>query len=147
MILKIGNIFNDVEVLDFVGITTNSTLNKKNQLVMGAGNAKQAKELVPELPDVFGKQVIQGCGDGRFYGLLRHGKYFALQTKLHWRDNSPMWVVERSLYKLNLAAIKHPDKIFGIPFPAINHGRLKESDVLPLLEVLPDNVIVYKLKD
>ena len=44
MILKQGNIFDDFDSLDFVGITTNSILNKHGELVMGAGIAKTAKQ-------------------------------------------------------------------------------------------------------
>jgi hypothetical protein len=30
-------------------------------------------------------------------------------------------------------------------FPGIGYGRLKEEDVLPIIdEILPDNVVVYK---
>ena len=147
MKIQIGNIFEHMGELDYVGITTNSTLNNKGHLVMGAGNAKQAKEVCPELPKIFGEQIRKGCGNLGLYGLLRHNQYFALQTKLDWRDKSPIKVVSLSIYKLNLAANKHPDKIFGVPFPAINHGGLKEKDVLPMLLSLPDNVIIFKLED
>lgn len=147
MKIQIGNIFEHMDDLDYVGITTNSTLNSKGHLVMGAGNAKQAKEICPELPSIFGNQISNSCGNLGFYGLLKHDKYFALQTKLHWRDKSPIKVVSLSIHKLNLAANKHPDKIFGVPFPAINHGKLKEEDILPMLLLLPDNVIIFKLED
>lgn len=146
MKIKIGNIFECMGELDYVGITTNSTLNNKGHLVMGAGNAKQAKEVCPELPAIFGEQVSKGCGNLGFYGLLRHNQYFALQTKLHWRDKSPIEVVKHSINKLRLASLKHPDKVFGVPFPAINHGKLSEEDILPLLKELPDNVIIFKLE-
>lgn len=147
MKIQIGNIFEHMGEIDYVGITTNSTLNNKGHLVMGAGNAKQAKEICPELPNVFGGQINKGCGNLGFYGLLKYDKYFALQTKLHWRDKSPIKVVSLSICKLNLAANKNPDKVFGVPFPAINNGGLKEKDVLPMLLSLPDNVIVFKLED
>lgn len=146
MKIKIGNIFECMDELDYVGITTNSTLNNKGHLVMGAGNAKQAKEVCPELPAIFGEQVSKGCGNLGFYGLLRHNQYFALQTKLHWRDKSPIEVVKRSINKLRLASLKHPDKVFGVPFPAINHGKLSEEEIVPLLKELPDNVIIFKLE-
>lgn len=146
MKIKIGNIFECMDELDYVGITTNSTLNNKGHLVMGAGNAKQAKEVCPELPAIFGEQVSKGCGNLGFYGLLRHNQYFALQTKLHWRDKSPIEVVKRSINKLRLASLKHPDKVFGVPFPAINHGKLSEEEIIPLLKELPENVIIFKLE-
>lgn len=145
MNIVIGNIFDYTNELDFIGITTNSTLNSQRHLVMGAGNAKQAKLLCPELPQAFGKLVLEKNASLKYYGILKYKKYFAFQTKLHWKDKSPMWVVKKSVEDLFNIALKYPDHQFGIPFPAINHGGLKEEDVLPYLQKLPDNVTIYKL--
>lgn len=48
---------------------------------------------------------------------------------------------------LERTAVKYKDKKFGLPFPAINNGGLTVDVVLPYLEKLPDNVIVYHLED
>ena len=56
-----------------------------------------------------------------------------------------MWVVKKSIEDLFNIALKYPEHQFGTPFPAINHGGLKEEDVLPYLQKLPDNVTIYKL--
>lgn len=147
MILKKGNIFDDFDTLDYVGITTNSILNKQGELVMGAGIAKTAKEYNKHLPLLFGSQIKAKEVEGGFYGVLLQGKYFAFQTKRHWKDKSDIQDVIRSINILNRGAEKHPMKIFGLPFPAINNGGLKAKDVLPYLEALPDNVVVYYLED
>lgn len=145
MRILIKDIFEDIDKLDFIGITTNSTLNSKGHLVMGAGNAKQAKELCPILPEIFGKKIKEGSGNLNFYGILKYYNYFAFQTKLNWKDKSPLWVVEKSIDQLLEISLKHSDKQFGLPFPAINHGGLSVDLVKPLLEKLPDNVTIYKL--
>ena len=146
MLLKRGNIFDDYDVLDFVGITTNSILNKKGELIMGAGIAKTAKGICPELPSMFGSQIKDKGVEGGFYGLLLAGKYLAFQTKRDWRDNSDIQDVIRSINMLKRCAEKYPDSKFGLPFPAINNGGLSVDLVRPLLDKLPDNVIVYHLQ-
>lgn len=105
MILKKGNIFDDFEDLDYVGVTTNSILNKKGDLVMGAGVAKQAKEYNAYLPTLFGSQIKAKGVEGGFYGVLIQGKYYAFQTKRHWRDKSSIQDVIRSI---NIHFHKHP---------------------------------------
>ena len=147
MLLKRGNIFDDYDALDFVGITTNSILNKKGELVMGAGIAKTAKGICPELPSMFGSQIKDKGVEGGFYGLLLAGKYVAFQTKRDWRDNSDIQDVIRSINMLKRGAEKYPNSKFGLPFPAINNGGLKTSDILPHISHLPDNVTVYHLED
>ena len=147
MLLKRGNIFDDYDVLDFVGITTNSILNKKGELVMGAGIAKTAKEFCPELPSLFGSQIKEKGVEGGFYGLLLVGKYLAFQTKRDWRDKSDIQDVIRSINMLKRGAEKYPNSNFGIPFPAINNGGLKVDDILPHINYLPDNVTVYHLEE
>ncbi|MBQ0114054.1 MAG: hypothetical protein KBT03_13070 [Bacteroidales bacterium] len=147
MILKKGNIFDDFEELDFVGITTNSILTKGGALVMGAGVAKTAKEYCSSLPVLFGSQIKAKEIEGGFYGLLVQGKYFAFQTKRHWKYNSSLSDVIQSINMLKRVSTKYSSKKFGLPFPAINNGGLNWMDIIVQLEELPDNVTVYHLED
>ena len=147
MILKQGDMFDDFDSLDFVGITTNSILNKQGELVMGAGIAKTAKQHNKHLPLLFGSQIKAKEVEGGFYGVLVQGKYFAFQTKRHWKDGSDIQDVIRSINILKRGAEKYPNKVFGLPFPAINNGGLCWRYVIKYLKDLPDNVIVYHLED
>ena len=148
VLLKKGDIFEDEHILDFVCITTNSILNKNGELVMGAGVAKRAKDLHKELPKLFGEAIKSKNAISGFYGmLLVKDKYVAFQTKVHWKDKSPIDIVKRSISMLERTAIKYKYNWFGLPFPAINNGGLTVDMVLPYLEKLPDNVIVYHLED
>lgn len=148
MILKNCNIFEDEDTLDFVCITTNSILNKNGELVIGAGVAKAAKELHSDLPKLFGEGIKAKAAVGGFYGLiLVKDKFIAFQTKIHWKDKSPIDVVKRSINMLERTALKYKDKTFGLPFPAITNGGLTVNTVLPMLQNLPDNVTVYHLEN
>ena len=141
-----GNVFNH-DGLDFVCVTTNSILNKKGELVMGAGIALEAKNRYPKLPSVFGDKVDRLDAVGGDYYILQHKNIIAFQTKRHYRENSPVDLVRKSINRLKFLATFFDDKVFGLPFPAINNGGLKKEDVLPMLLVLPDNVLVFELED
>lgn len=141
-----ANIWEYADKLDYVCITTNSVIKQNGELVMGAGNALQAKQRVPTLPLDFGNQIKSKNLQGKFYGLLlSHEKYLAFQTKLHYQDESPLDVVSKSVSALERLANKYPDKTFGLPFPAISNGKRTVAEILPMLETLPNNVYVYHL--
>lgn len=139
-----GNIF-DHKGLDYTCVTTNSILNSKGELVMGAGIALTAKTYYPELPRVFGEKVSKLGAVGGDYHIIQHKNIIAFQTKRHYRDKSPINLVSKSINRLKFLATVFDDFTFGLPFPAINNGGLKREMTLPLLFVLPDNVLVFEL--
>lgn len=143
MILVKGDVFKSN--CDYIGITTNSIVKINGELVMGAGVAKMAKELYPNLPKLFGDKILKhGCVGG-YYGILKEGKFFAFQTKRHFKDNSNINDVIKSIEMLKNIAENTEEKTFALPFPAINNGGLNREDVLPYLEFLPNNVYIYEL--
>lgn len=139
------DIWSYADKLDFICVTTNSIVKTNGCLVMGAGIAKTAMERNPDLPKEFGKQILDKGLAGQFYGLLAVGKYIAFQTKLHYKDSSPLDVVQRSCNALQRLAKKYPEKSFGLPYPGISNGRLDPKVVYPFLKDLPDNVFVYHI--
>ena len=138
-----GNVF-EFEDVDYACITTNSILNKKGELVMGAGVALEAKQRFPELPKIYGNKIQRlGLVSGEYY-LLQHNNLIAFQTKVHYKDKSPLGLVKKSVTRLKFLATLFDDCIFGLPFPAINNGGLTKEMVLPIIESLPDNVLVFE---
>lgn len=147
MKIKKANIWNDFDSLDIICITTNSILKKNGELVMGAGFAKQALNVSNGLAKDFGDKIKLKNLNGGFYGIIPSecGKYLTFQTKLHWMDDSPLKVVTESCLMLKRFSDKNSDKIIGLPYPAINNGGRTKSEIFPIIEILPDNVIVYEL--
>lgn len=123
--------------------TANSTINQKGCLVMGAGNAKQVRDTYRGIDKQFGK-VIE---DQEVFGVkfVEHDKQWigAFQTKINWRDPSPLDVVKYSSDHLKYFADRRSSWQFHLPCPAISHGKRRVDEILPLLEQLPDNVIIY----
>lgn len=143
MILKQANIWDEPD-LSYICITTNATVKANGELVMGAGVALQAKKRVPGIAEKWGADLRATRMENRAYGMmLKHGKYLAFQTKLFWRDKAKLHIIKHSAQALEKLARSCPDITFGLPFPGIGYGQLNPKDVLPLLESLPDNVIVF----
>ena len=144
MIIVNDDVFNSD--CDYIGVTTNSIVKRNGELVMGAGNAKVASTKFKHLPKFFGDNIVKNGLVGKFYGIIKCGKYFAFQTKRHYKDKSDIRDVYESIMMLKGIAERNDDKTFAIPFPAINHGGLKREDVESYLKCLPDNVFVYILQ-
>lgn len=140
------DIWLDADELDYICITTNSVVKNNFDLVMGAGIAKEANNRVKGLAKDFGRQICQLEKKMGVYGLLvdKTKKYIAFQTKIHYKDGSPLHVVQKSTRLLYNLAIALPDKTFGLPYPAVNHGGRSKAEIYPIISVLPDNVIVYE---
>lgn len=123
--------------------TANSTIRKNGALVMGAGVAKVVRDKYKGVDSEFGKNINHHSVFGVKF--LKHENTFigAFQTKVNWQEDSPLDVVKVSVHKLMCVAKARPHLTFHLPCPAINHGGKSVEEVLPLLESLPDNVIVY----
>lgn len=144
MIIKHGNLYTreNFDYYDYIGFTANNVVTSRNKLVMGAGNAKQVRDMFKGIDDRFGRKLL-GRKSDYLMCLDKETRIFAFQTKRHFKNPSPVDLIEKSVNKLNKIA-RDTSKMFAVPFPGINHGKLNENDVLRIVEVLPDNVHVWK---
>lgn len=144
-----GDMWSIYDQSDLFFITTNSTITKEGDLIMGRGIAGEAATRYPAIPTVWGKHLIQ-MGRPREYNLLvssrwQEGKKLAaFQTKYEPAQPSLPGLISRSVIMLKVLAERHPGKRFDLNFPGIGYGRLKEKEVLPIIQCLPDNVYVWK---
>ena len=143
MIIKTGNLFdpNLPDPPDVRLFTANGTIKRNGELVMGAGAAKAAKQLVPEAPAVLGRRVRE---EGRYledqgayvYGLMiETGMGLgAFQTKYHYRGRADLNLIALAAQKLALFASRHPDLRIAVNFPGVGLGRLRRESVMGVLE-------------
>lgn len=123
--------------------TSNSTLNKRGSLVMGAGCAATVRDTYNGIDELFG-QEIEHLSQFNISFIKWKGQWLgAFQTKLNWREPSPISLVKNSINKLERVSEARPNWVFHLPCPAVNHGGRSVEQILPLLEKLPDNVIIY----
>lgn len=145
---KIGNMWTIYEQTDLFLITTNSTLDKSNALIMGAGIAKQAKQRFPRIEEVMGHAVHATCGNLGEYGLLISprwptAKLGAFQSKTQWQLPARLSVIQKSTSMLLEWVAQHPDSKVALNFPGIGYGRLSKASIRPILDQLPNNVEIW----
>ena len=122
MIIKSGNMWSVWQQADLFFITTNSTIDTRGNLVIGAGIARQARDRFPGIAALWGKLIAPIPTD---YHLLispswQTGKKLAaFQTKRHWRQDSPLGLIIASTAKLHEFAIANPQAKIKLPFPGI----------------------------
>lgn len=130
---------NDHKIL----VTTNSYIKKDGSLVMGRGAAKQLRDDVPGIDKQLGCRVNHMT----YYGiiLLANG-YGAFQVKNHFKAEAELALIWESTRRLSTLCWYMPDTTFHINFPGIGNGKLERSKVLPYVDKLPDNVVVWELE-
>ena len=129
-------------------ITTNGVVScwnyEQDYLIMGAGIALQAANKYPTLQTDLGV-LVREFGNLPFY--LQDLNLMSFPTKEHWRDPSPLWLIERSA----LIMLEHMEEFeiehIYLPRPGCSLGGLSwEGEVKPLIEpILPDTVTVVSL--
>lgn len=124
-------------------ITTNGTIKKNGELVMGRGNALQAKQKYPELPKLLG-QHIKSSGNIVYY--LKEYNIATFPVKHHWQDKADIKLIIRSCHQLN-ALLENLNRPAVLPRPGCANGRLNwEKEVKPVISTILSNrvwVITY----
>ena len=143
-----GNIWDIYPHTDLFLFTSNGVVNN-GKLVMGAGIAKQVRDRFKGIDAAIGKTILSGGYNlNNPYGLLlspNKGKVGLFQTKLHWKDESPLWLVEKSTKMLIEWANNNPNKRIDMTYPAIANGGRTVDEIYPIIQHLPDNVNVWRL--
>lgn len=130
-----------------VYLFTGNTIVKNNgALVMGAGAAKQIRDAYPGIDGSFGK-LIKRLPEAHilwvaFENPQQHLGWF--KVKYHWADDADLDLIAESARRLAEIARSNPFRTYHLNYPGVGNGRLREAQVEPLLQVLPDNVIIYR---
>lgn len=133
-------------VWDFYGapdtvivIPTNGDVNRYGECVMGRGLALQAKKRIKGIARKLG-DAIREFGSVPLY--LDDGRCLSFPVKHHWFEHADLELIKRSTDDLgDLAQHAIGESFIGVRFGCGN-GKLNWSDVRPILETLPDNVII-----
>lgn len=147
-----GNMWNAFKNSDAFCITTNSYIRNDGEVVMGRGIAKQAKNLFDDLPLALGNKIEESCGHLGTYGILPSNrndidKMVAFQVKTHFKNDATVGLIENSAKALGRMAHKYDGKRFDLNFPGIGNGGRDQSEVMPIVKELPDNVHIWRFKN
>lgn len=140
-----GNILDYVDK-NRVVIPTNGFVKKNGECVMGAGLAKQIKELFPDIPQILGKSIEE---NGNRVSYLRY-RLFSFPVKHNWWEKADLTLIEKSAKELSII-IKIVETIIGkdnlgytyLPRVGCGNGKRKWEEVKPILEkYLDDSFII-----
>jgi hypothetical protein len=131
----------------FVCITTNGTVKKNGDAVMGRGNAKQAAICVPGIPKLLGAYLRQ---HGNVAGSLQvtndDWPIIVFPVKHNWWEEADRKLILKSCAWLVAEAERNPSNTYHLPRPGCGNGKLDwEKDVRRLVSDLPDNVWVHHI--
>lgn len=125
-------------------ITTNGTVKRNGECVMGRGCAAEAKEKFTDLPRVLGRLIEQ---HGNNCYLLRRGGpegvLVSFPVKHQWMQKADYDLIRRSACQL-VALADDQRWIDGwktvvLPRPGCGNGGLRWADVKPFLEPILDD--------
>lgn len=127
-------------------ITTNGFVKRNGCAVMGAGCAKEAALMDPELPRILGNYLkshgnvvtVIRCREGR-------SPLLSFPVKHHWSEPADPELIVRSAHGVIEGADTWGWERVLIPRPGCGNGRLRWKDIRPLLDDLLDDrfVIVH----
>ncbi len=119
--------------------TGNPIRRKDGAIVMGRGAALAVKSAYPQIQYGF-----QGNKPLRWETITDKQHIGWFQVKEHWAHPAQIELVEQATLALEKVAYNRPNINFHINYPAVGNGQLTESQVAPILDLLPDNVYVYR---
>lgn len=152
------------EQADLVLITTNAAVNGKDRLVMGRGIAQQVRDRFPGLDQQLAQLVMSQAQSftpfaymSRSYRLFSPPYYLIVppnwpecnlgifQVKEKFSDPASLSLIAGSANLLRQWCAAHPQARVHLNFPGIGNGKLERSAVLPIIQQLPGNVVIWEL--
>ncbi len=148
MILERGDIWSIKKDTDLILVTTNGTVKKNGELVMGRGFAQEVKNQIPWVPKEAGRIIKfspleYGCVVlNQFPGFPRIGLF---QVKYNWWEKADLTLIDYSCKSLIAFLDSHPRfERVDLIYPGIGNGKLSKDQVAPIIDQLPDSVFVWE---
>lgn len=143
---EFGNMFSMYGKTDNFIVTTNSFITKAGELVMGRGIALQLKDRIPDIATDFGSKIKHM---GKYYLIeasQNYGqtKFWAFQVKTHFKEKASLGLISVAVLRLRELANLNVGQRFDMNFPGIGFGYLRVEDVKPVIDVLPENVHIWR---
>lgn len=129
---------------DVYVFTGNPIRRKDGAVVMGRGAAKEVRDNYPTVPYAIGEYLkARPYANLALANVGPEQDIIWFKVKHHWRADADLALIYDSAYALGLIARLSEETTYHMNFPGVGNGRLRYEDVLPILEKLPDNVLIY----
>lgn len=134
-------------------ITTNGTVKKNGEAVMGRGCAKEAKDLFPGIARLLGEKITVGgnvphllIDEKRPMGPIEEDntttyKLISFPVKHQWYEDADLDLIAESARRLKLMVPPYVSVL--IPRPGCGNGRLKWPTVKEVLAPILDTPYFY----
>ena len=154
-----GDLWNELGKADLLLVTGNGAIRMDGAVVMGRGAAAYAKERFPGVDLEFGRLIRE---QGEFMPQLRcfvFGFVLAAPTQYHpvtrlglfqvkylWSEKADPDLIMDSIVALRSFLSFNFFRRVVMNYPGIGNGGLSIKDVAPLVDILPENVLLYRRK-
>lgn len=132
-------------------ITTNGYVKANGCGVMGAGCAKDAKEMFEGVDKALGEAITERGNRFSYLGTWTLGDFnyplFSFPVKEHWRQKAKPELIEQSIQYAQGLTRKIPDATIIIPRPGCGNGGLDwQTEVQPLLAPYINDQMIFVYK-
>jgi hypothetical protein len=129
---------------DMYLFTGNSTVKQNGAIVMGKGAAKHVRDAYPGIDKVFGNMLQHNPGAHILLANLDQQYIGWFKVKEHWAHAASLELIKVSTEELKDSANERSHLTIHMNFPGVGNGQLSIENVLPIVEQLPDNVLLYR---
>ena len=119
-----------------------SKLAPDGKLVMDQNIKEKINQESLRLDRLFGQIIQNTCGDMGLYGLILHGQIGIFQIGYESQGMN-MNLFKFSMSKVSEKATKNWFEIYNLDLSSIGNGNGKIDSLMPVLEMLPDNVRIW----
>lgn len=119
-----------------------SKLTTGGELIMDQGIKQRISRSILGIDKLFGWIIQDTCGDMGLYGLILYGQYGIFQTE-YAHNEMNMDLFKFSMSKVSDKATKNWFEIYNLDLSNIGYGNGKIDALMPVLEMLPDNVRIW----
>lgn len=125
-----------------VCLTTNGTVKNNGEAVMGRGCALEATKRIPGIAKKLGEKIRVWGNETQW--IDDDGYLLAFPVKHNWWEKADLELIKESAeYLKEIAEDRENEGMnFILPRPGCGNGKRTWEEVKPLLEDLPDNVLV-----
>lgn len=140
----IGNLWDFYDRGHHIAITTNGTVKKNGECVMGRGVALQAKRRFAALPFLIGDQIQRVGNRLHVFGALH---LIAFPVKWNWNESADPDLIHLSAQQLVDYCDAYRISEVYLPRPGCGNGGLRWSVVKPVIApVLDDRFTIVEIQ-
>ena len=125
---------------------TGSKLNPDGELMMDHEIKKKVNTCGRHFGKIFGKILKDTNREMKLFGLVLWGQYGVFQTGYE-PDELDMTLFKFSMSRVSEAATKNWFERYNIDLSRIGNGNGHKKEIIQVLEMLPDNVLVWTRRD